>query len=113
MVAVGVQDLVDAPHVLANALMAQVGGRVDEKRLLALDHGPAISAPRARVRPRLFARGTVAEKRGHAAACARAHKGECVLFHKGLFLVAPYAADYTPLAMQSCPIRGRKYRSNP
>ena len=29
-VAVGVQDLVDAPHVLANALMAQVGGRVDE-----------------------------------------------------------------------------------
>ena len=30
-VAVSVQDLINAPHVLANALMAQVGRRVDEK----------------------------------------------------------------------------------
>ena len=88
-VAVGVEHLVNAPHVLANALMAQVGGRVDEKRLLAFDHSPAISAPRARIRPRLLARGAVAEKRGHAAACSRAHKGERVVFHRSLF--SPYA----------------------
>ena len=29
------------------------------------------------------------------------------------FLPTPYAADYTPLAMQSCPFRGAKYRGNP
>lgn len=83
-VRVGEQDLVDVAHVLAQQLVARIGRRVDDERLLAAHHDAAVAAAQCRVGARLVTGGAVAEEGGHTAAGGGAHEGETVCAHGSL-----------------------------